>query len=521
MSTPVTVALIDDLRARLRDLTQAFAPTLPHHHYTDVRVAVSESKHAVAEDGTPKGAGQDYDIALGVRVLAGRDTIAPGYAGREIGAGEVGEIERIVRGLISQAHARAVANAAQKQQARSEFPALGESLQPTTLAPIPVHQATVPAQFAVDFDAVPLPEVITATLESSRAVQASDSRLVYNAVWAVTARERSLFLSSEGAEIDQSFAITQGMAYLVGQSADANVELYDYIGHQRGWETLRDGLREPLIHNPPLLDFALALARDVCDLVEAPPLPSTDHEVTVVTDPHFNALVAHEIVGHPCEADRALKMETGYAGRSWFLRSLSETQVGKRVGSDLLTAYSDPTLPGYGHYAYDDEGTPAKQAVHIENGIFRSFLHSRQTAAILGAKPNGSYKAAQASLAPLIRMSNTVFAPGRDDPADLIKEVEHGYYLVGHRTPSIAESRENFRITAMKVYEIRNGEIGQLYRDGGIQSDSLDYFLNIDGVGTDFRLFPIPNCGKGQPMQTKQLGNGGPTMRSRARLTGV
>jgi hypothetical protein len=31
---------------------------------------------------------------------------------------------------------------------------------------------------------------------------------------------------------------------------------------------------------------------------------------------------------------------------------------------------------------------------------------------------------------------------------------------------------------------------------------------------------PISNCGKGQPMQTKKLGNGGPTMRSRAMLTG-
>ena len=36
----------------------------------------------------------------------------------------------------------------------------------------------------------------------------------------------------------------------------------------------------------------------------------------------------------------------------------------------------------------------------------------------------------------------------------------------------------------------------------------------------DFRLFAIPNCGKGQPMQTKRMSNGGPTMRSRARLTG-
>src|SRR5215475_13605285 len=117
-------------------------------------------------------------------------------------------------------------------------------------------------------------------------------------------------------------------------------------------------------------------------------------------------------------------------------------------------------------------------------------------------------------------MSNTVFDAGSRPAAEILKEVDRGYYIAAHRTPSIAESRENFRITARRVYEIRNGELGQLYRDGGITADSRDYLMSIDAVGTDFRLYPIPNCGKGQPMQSKRLGNGGPTMRGRARLTG-
>ena len=79
----------------------------------------------------------------------------------------------------------------------------------------------------------------------------------------------------------------------------------------------------------------------------------------------------------------------------------------------------------------------------------------------------------------------------------------------------------HFRISAQKVYEIRNGQIGQLYRGGGMTADTKDYLMKVDAVGRDFRLFPIPNCGKGQPMQTKRLGNGAPTMRSRARLTGL
>jgi TldD protein len=51
-------------------------------------------------------------------------------------------------------------------------------------------------------------------------------------------------------------------------------------------------------------------------------------------------------------------------------------------------------------------------------------------------------------------------------------------------------------------------------------ADSRDFLLHVDGVGRDFRLYPIPNCGKGQPMQTRKLGNGGPTLRSRAIVTG-
>jgi len=113
-----------------------------------------------------------------------------------------------------------------------------------------------------------------------------------------------------------------------------------------------------------------------------------------------------------------------------------------------------------------------------------------------------------------------VFAGGDAEPARIIGDVDRGYHLAGHRIPSIAESRENFRISARKVYAIERGELTRLYRDGGIAADTRDYLMHVDAVGSDFRLYPIPNCGKGQPMQSKKLGNGGPTMRSRARVLG-
>jgi TldD protein len=520
MAHGITTELIDGVKDMVADLCASWARALPDLVHADVRLGVTESKVASVENGEPKFANDDYGCAFGVRVLAGRRMVGAGYVGRTLGAADLPHLREILRDALGQAHRRATASGDAKADAREKFPGLGASFADTRLAPVRVARDVVPAVYRVDPRTLPLEDMVRLATDLGREIRAVDPRVTYSHLATVTELSRELFCSSEGAVIDQTFALTQGMAYVVGTTTESSQELYDVVGHQRGWEILTDGIHEPLMELPDFRTFALDLAREAVDLAAAPPLPSSDGDVVVVTDPHYNTLVAHEIVGHPSELDRALKMEMAYAGRSWLLGSLNDTQVGQAVASPLVSAFSDPSLPGYGHYAYDHEGTPARRIVHIDRGVYRGFLNSRQTAWIVGDEPNGHYKAADASLVPLIRMSNTMFAAGADDPRAILRDVERGYYLAAHRIPSIAESRENFRISARRVYEIRNGELGRLYRDGGITADTRDYLMNVDAVGTDLRLYPIPNCGKGQPMQSKRLGNGGPTMRSRARVTG-
>jgi TldD protein len=520
MERRVTIELVDAVTPTARDCLQE-ARRLPALHYADLRLEVTEGKSAAAENGTPKFSGDDAELTVGARVLAGARTIAPGYAGLTVGLADVDRLAQLLRDLLARAHRRALVNAEMKADAREKFGSLGEALADTRLHPIEAREDSVPAVYAVDPRTLDLATMVALTTDVSRQVAAVGTALKYNSIATLTQLSRELFVSTEGACIDQAFALTQGMCWVVAVEDGTSQELYDVLGHQRGWEILDAGIDEPLMPSPPFLDFSLALGREAVALAGAPPLPSSDGDVVVVTDPHYNTLVSHEIIGHPVELDRALKLETAYAGRSWLLRDLGAHQLGKRIASPLVTAFSDPSLPGYGHYKYDHEGTPARRVVHIDQGIFTGFMNSRQTAAIFGGAPNGHFKATDASLVPLIRMSNTVFEGGSADPAAIIGEVDHGYYLAGHRIPSIAESRENFRISARKVYEIRNGQLGRLYRDGGIAADTRDYLMNVDAVGSDFRLYPIPNCGKGQPMQTKKLGNGGPTMRSRARVVGA
>ena len=520
MTTRITVDLVDALKVDVRDLLRDAARRLPHLAYADVRVEVLEGKAAAAETGESKFSGDDYGFTVGVRALAGDRMVAPGWVGLTLGTADLADLPRRLRGALERAYRRAMVNGELKAAAREKFGPLGEALADTRLHPVEAREDTVPAVYAIDPRTLPLGEMVAFTTDISRRIAATHAEVKYNYVSTLTQLARELFASTEGALIDQAFALTQGLAMVVGVSGEVSQDLYDAVGHQRGWEILTAGCEDPLLACPPFAEFALALARESVDLAQAPPLPTSERPEVVVTDPHYNTLVSHEIVGHPVELDRALKMETAYAGRSWLLAGLDDHHVGRRIASPLVSAYSDPALPGYGHYVYDHEGTPARRVLHIDRGVLTGFMNSRQTAAIFGGAPNGHFKATDASLVPLIRMSNTVFAGGDREVADIVKEVDRGWYLIGHRTPSIAESRENFRISARKVYEIHDGRLGRLYRDGGIMADTREYLMNVDAVGTDFRLYPIPNCGKGQPMQTKKLGNGGPTMRSRARLAG-
>lgn len=517
----ITIGLVDGVKEALFDLVEQSRRALPHCQYIDLRVEVGEGQGALAQDGMMKFSIRDYGLSYGVRVIAGERILAPGYFGQTLGVADTGDLPRIIQEGIAKAHQRAIASANFKSERKDGWGALGESLWSTTLADIRVCQDVIPAVYRINPIDVPLAQVVGLAQVTSGAIASQDSRVRLNEVIVETSLVRELFLSSEGANIDRTYALTQGLCVVVALgSQGVSQTYYDVLGHQRGFEILTDGVEEEFIRFKPLMAFALDLASDTVSLSEARPCPSSDGEVVVVTDPHYNSLKVHEIIGHPTELDRGLKMETAYAGRSWLLRNLRENMLGKQVASPLVSAYSDPLLPGYGHYEYDDEGTPAKRVTHIDKGIFVGFMNSRQSAAIFGGEPNAHYKAVDASLVPLIRMSNTVFANGDRAPQEIIREVEHGYYLVCHRIPSISESRENFRITARKVFEIRNGEPGEMFRDGGIMANTKDYLMSVDAVGNDFRLYPVFNCGKGQPMQSKKLGNGGPTMRARARLVG-
>ena len=521
MPARASIETLEALRPNLRALIAERAKSLPDMRYCDLRIEVREGKGAFAENGSAKAGAEDYSFDFGVRAISGDRAAAAGYYGRLLGPVRCRTMSRQSCGRVSRRRTAGPEPALPKRTGcGSATPcSAGRSRTPCWLRSPPAVDR-VGATYVDDPREVPLDDVVQMAVDGCKALQDVNGQVAYSAASASTQLMRELFISSDGADIDQTFAQTEGFAIVVCTSEQGNYELYDFTGHQRGWEILTEGYENGPIILPNFVDFCARLSSDAREVAAAPPLKPPNRDMVVVTNPHFNTLLVHEVVGHPAELDRALKYETGYAGRSWFLSDLNDHQLGKQIASPLVNAYSDPLMEGHGSFRYDHEGTPGQRAHIIRDGVLEEFLNNRQTAAIMGVAPNGSARSTEAQLVPLIRMTNTIFAPGNRDPNDIIAEVDHGYYVEGHRTPSIAESRENFRITAVKVYEIENGQLGRLYRDGGITADSRDYFRSIDAVGSDLRVNPIPNCGKGQPMQAKRMSNGGPTMRGVARLTG-
>ncbi len=518
---------VDFVRDRSEELLRRFARSHRGVAYADLRLEAVFHRSCFANDGEPRESLEHENASIGVSVWCEGQprtggSIGVGQHGVEIGglARHANKLMPAIRASLEQAYERARAGAKAKADLlkRHGLKSLGPSLDEPLTAP--AIRDEVAANYRDDPRTLDPQALKHLTREASAAICAIGPQISYNMVSALSEIRRELFASTEGSVITQVFAFSQGDCYVVAETPQGHQEIYDTFGQQRGFECLAENWRDELQPNPDLVSFGVAIAREATELAAAPILKPPDHEVTVVTDPHFNALLAHEIVGHPSEADRALKMEAAYAGRSWLLRSLAVNEIGKVIGSPMLSACSDPTLRGYGFYRYDHEGTPGKRVMHIDRGVFCGFLNSRATAATLGAEPNGSARAVAACYVPLVRMSNTFFMPGEDDPAKMIAEVDRGYYVCGSQTPSIAESRENFRISARRVYEIENGQIGRLYRSGSVLGDSKNFFMKVDAVGNDLRLIAIPNCGKGQPMQAKRMSNGGPTLRSRARLAG-
>ncbi len=205
-------------------------------------------------------------------------------------------------------------------------------------------------------------------------------------------------------------------------------------------------------------------------------------EMPVLLDQELAGVFAHEAVGHASEADLVLEGD-----------SILENRIGEQIASPLVTIVDDPTLHEFGYYPFDAEGVQSRRTEIIRDGIFNSYLHSRETAAKLGGIP-GNCRAQGYSM-PVVRMSNTFVDNGKAKFEEMLEEIRDGMYLIGSRGGQVNTGEGIFQFNAEKGYLIKDGELTELIRDVSLSGKTLEILNHITLVGNDLKM-TAGRCGK-------------------------
>jgi TldD protein len=328
-------------------------------------------------------------------------------------------------------------------------------------------------------------------------------------------RKRSVFVSSEGAEIDQTITHSGGGIEATAV-ADGEIQRRSFPNSFRG-HIAAAGYEH--IRALGLVEEAERTGREAVELLAAPDCPSI--ETTLVLDSQQMVLQVHESVGHPTELDRVLRMEEAYAGNS-FVRPEDRGRL--RYASDQVTITADATLAGgLGSFGYDDEGVPAQRIPLIEQGILQNFQSSRETAPVIGDRSNGTMRADGWQNLPLIRMTNINLEPGEGTLAEIIGDTKDGLFMSTNTSWSIDDQRVNFQFGCEIAWRIKDGRLTEMYRNPNYTGITTDYWGSCDAVGgrEDWTVWGTPNCGKGQPGQVARVGHGTAPARFRNVRVGV
>ncbi len=233
--------------------------------------------------------------------------------------------------------------------------------------------------------------------------------------------------------------------------------------------------------------------------LEAEPAPAG--QLDVVLGPGWPGILLHEAVGHGLEGDFNRKGTSAFSGR-----------IGERVAAPGVTVVDDGTIPDRrGSITFDDEGTPSRRNVLIEDGILTGYMQDRQNARLMGVAPTGNGRRESFAHAPMPRMTNTIMESGNADPAGILADLKDGIHAVGFGGGQVDITNGKFVFSCTEAYRVKNGRVIAPIKGATLIGDGPAAMQKIRAIGNDMALDPgIGNCGKAG--QWVPVGVGQPTV---------
>ena len=224
-------------------------------------------------------------------------------------------------------------------------------------------------------------------------------------------------------------------------------------------------------------------------------------EMPVVLGPGWCGVLLHEAVGHGLEGDFNRKGTSAFGGR-----------IGERVAAPGVTVIDDGAMEQRrGSLTIDDEGTPTRRNVLIEDGILKGYLQDRLNARLMGMEPTGSGRRESFAHAPMPRMTNTFMLGGNDHPGELVERVKDGLFAKSFGGGQVDITNGKFVFSCTEAYRIRNGKIAEPVKGATLIGDGPTVLTRIKGIGNDLALDEgVGICGKGG--QSVPAGVGQPSL---------
>lgn len=196
----------------------------------------------------------------------------------------------------------------------------------------------------------------------------------------------------------------------------------------------------------------------------------------VVLDNKFGGVIFHEACGHGLEATSVAKGNSVFADK-----------LGQKIASDIVSAVDDGTVPNeWGSSSYDDEGTPTKRNLLIENGILKGFMIDKLNARRMNMDITGSSRRQSYKFAPTSRMTNTYILNGNSKFDDMIGSIEYGLYAKYLGGGSVNTTTGEFNFAVQEAYLVENGKITSPVKGATLIGTGLEILNKIEMVSDNF-----------------------------------
>jgi TldD protein len=323
-------------------------------------------------------------------------------------------------------------------------------------------------------ESIPLQDKVALVNEANLAARGLDSKV--RQVMAVyrDGNLKTQIANSLGEFVETVRTSTVFMVQVV--AADGNVIQtgYEPVGSLRGFEIFEDNRPEQI---------ALTAARRALRMLTARKAPAGT--MPVILSSEAGGTMVHEAIGHGLEADLAQSGVSIYSGK-----------LGTQVASPLITVIDDATIPyARGSFSFDDEGSAGQRTVLVENGILKTYMYDRLSAMKDGCSSTGNGRRESYHTKPIVRMSNTLIAPGETPPETIIHGVQRGLFVKKMGGGQVNTVNGDFVFDVAEGYLIENGAITEPVRGATLTGNGPEVLKKVEKVGSDLG-FGIGTCGK-------------------------